>query len=76
MIQRPDDEGWSDYCATDGMPPQPDLWLQFEGRHGRFIARPQDICMRCRVKLRWRLTGIAKHQLEQKGYRKPEGEGM
>lgn len=63
-------EGWLPYIQKR---PQGDLLLQFTRAFGegeRFIAVPNELPAQLNVaKLYWRLTGIAKAQLEAKGFR-------
>jgi hypothetical protein len=61
-----DDEGWMWYLSDTLPGPRKDLVLQFENSDGRFIAQAKDFDPCFNVGgLRWRLTGIAKHQLGQ-----------
>jgi len=69
-----DDGGWRQYPTDFNLPPlEMDLWLQFRRpmrpELGLFIGRICDFSVYFQVvNLEWRLTGIARVQLEAKGF--------
>jgi hypothetical protein len=64
-----EDYGWTRYWGGGAVPlPSPDLMLQFRNSHGTFIGRRADFHPEFNVwGLQWRLTGIARWQLEVAG---------